>query len=100
MNRIELTISNSVVICNIKSILFAPVLEKIYKRRKTLCEVNTYAIMRKNNYGGTYMEMVLLTALGVGGATVSGAVIVFVFKSISHKLLTQPVLCWPPLFWV
>lgn len=32
-----------------------------------------------------YMEMVLLTALGVGGATVVGAVIGFAFKKISHK---------------
>ncbi len=31
------------------------------------------------------MELVLLTALGVGGATVIGAVIGFVFKGISHK---------------
>ena len=31
------------------------------------------------------MEMVLLTALGVGGATVFGAVIGFAFKKISHK---------------
>ena len=31
------------------------------------------------------MEMVLLTALGVGGATVFGAVIGFLFKRISHK---------------
>ncbi len=31
------------------------------------------------------MEMVLLTALGVGGATIIGAVIGFVFKNISHK---------------
>lgn len=31
------------------------------------------------------MEMVLLTALGVGGATIIGAVIGFVFKEISHK---------------
>ncbi len=31
------------------------------------------------------MELVLLTALGVGGATVIGAVIGFVFKEISHK---------------
>ena len=31
------------------------------------------------------MEMVLLTALGVGGATVLGALIGFVFKDISHK---------------
>ena len=31
------------------------------------------------------MELVLLTALGVGGATVVGALIGFIFKSISHK---------------
>ena len=31
------------------------------------------------------MELVLLTALGVGGATVIGAIIGFVFKKISHS---------------
>ena len=31
------------------------------------------------------MEMVFITALGVGGATVIGAVLGFVFKKISHK---------------
>ncbi len=31
------------------------------------------------------MEIVLLTALGVGGATVIGALIGFIFKKISHK---------------
>lgn len=31
------------------------------------------------------MDIVLLTALGVGGATVIGAVIGFLFKSISHR---------------
>lgn len=31
------------------------------------------------------MEMVLLTALGVGGATVIGAAIGFLFKNLSHK---------------
>ena len=31
------------------------------------------------------MNMVLLTALGVGGATVIGSVIGFIFKKISHK---------------
>ena len=31
------------------------------------------------------MEMVLLTALGVGGATVIGAIIGFVFKKLSHE---------------
>ena len=30
------------------------------------------------------MEMVLLTALGVGGATVIGAIIGFIFKKVSH----------------
>ena len=32
------------------------------------------------------MQMVIITALGVGGATVFGAVIGFIFKNISHKL--------------
>ena len=31
------------------------------------------------------MDMVLITALGVGGATVIGAVIGFIFKKISHR---------------
>ncbi len=31
------------------------------------------------------MEMVLLTALGVGGATIIGVIIGFLFKDISHK---------------
>ncbi|MBQ2942653.1 MAG: ZIP family metal transporter [Clostridia bacterium] len=31
------------------------------------------------------MEMVLLTALGVGGATLIGVIIGFIFKNISHK---------------
>ena len=31
------------------------------------------------------MELVLLTALGVGGATVIGAIIGFIFKNISHR---------------
>jgi len=31
------------------------------------------------------MQLVLLTALGVGGATVLGALIGYIFKSISHK---------------
>ncbi len=31
------------------------------------------------------MELVLLTALGVGGATVIGALVGFAFKSLSHK---------------
>ncbi len=31
------------------------------------------------------MQMVLLTALGVGGATIFGAILGFIFKNISHK---------------
>ena len=31
------------------------------------------------------MNMVILTALGVGGATVLGSVLGFAFKKISHK---------------
>ena len=31
------------------------------------------------------MEMILLTALGVGGATVFGSLLGFAFKNISHK---------------
>ena len=31
------------------------------------------------------MELVLLTALGVGGATILGAIIGFIFKGITHK---------------
>ena len=31
------------------------------------------------------MKMVLLTALGVGGATIIGAILGFIFKKISHK---------------
>lgn len=31
------------------------------------------------------MQLVLLTALGVGGATIAGSVIGFIFKKISHK---------------
>ena len=32
------------------------------------------------------MDLVLLTSLGVGGATVIGALIGFVFKGLTHKL--------------
>ena len=31
------------------------------------------------------MQMVLLTALGVGGATIIGSIIGFIFKKISHR---------------
>ena len=33
------------------------------------------------------MEMVALTALGVGGATVFGSLLGFAFKKISHKFI-------------
>ena len=31
------------------------------------------------------MDLVLLTALGVGGATIIGVAVGFIFKNISHK---------------
>ena len=31
------------------------------------------------------MDMVLWTALGVGGATVAGAILGFIFKKVSHR---------------
>jgi ZIP family zinc transporter len=34
---------------------------------------------------GMFVEMVLITALGVGGATIIGAIIGFVFKKLSHE---------------
>ena len=34
---------------------------------------------------GDFMEMVLLTAIGVGGATVFGSIIGFMFKNLSHR---------------
>lgn len=39
----------------------------------------------KEGYKGKNMEIVLLTALGVGGATVVGALVGFLFKNLSHK---------------
>lgn len=39
------------------------------------------------------MQMVLLTALGVGGATVIGAVLGFCFKSLSHKFSDLVLAC-------
>ena len=54
------------------------------------------------------MELVLLTALGVGGATVFGTALGFLFKNISHKFsdiilsfaagVMLAVLCTP--YWV
>lgn len=40
------------------------------------------------------MELVLLTALGVGGATVIGSLIGFIFKNISHKF--SDIVCRSP----
>ena len=39
----------------------------------------------KNTREVIIMELIFLTALGVGGATVIGAIIGFIFKGISHK---------------
>jgi ZIP family zinc transporter len=41
--------------------------------------------IKGNTKGENSMEMVLLTALGVGGATIVGAIIGFLFKNVSHK---------------
>ncbi len=38
-----------------------------------------------NNLTGIVMEIVLITSLGVGGATIIGALIGFLFKNISHR---------------
>lgn len=38
-----------------------------------------------NTNGGFLMTMVVLTALGVGGATLIGAVLGFIFKNLTHK---------------
>lgn len=46
---------------------------------------NSRNTLAKKIYGGDSMRMVFLTALGVGGATVFGAIIGFAFKDISHK---------------
>ena len=43
--------------------------------------MSTYVPIRK----GDRMELVLLTALGVGGATLIGAIIGFIFKKLSHR---------------
>ena len=50
------------------------------------------------------MKIVLLTALGVGGATIFGSLIGFVFRNISHKfsdivLPLRQVLCCLRLYW-
>ena len=39
----------------------------------------------KNSMEVYIMNMVILTALGVGGATIFGSIIGFIFKNISHK---------------
>ena len=35
------------------------------------------------------MKLVLLTALGVGGATLIGAIVGFLFKKISHNVFAR-----------
>ena len=51
-----------------------------------LTYIPNYDIIYVNILKGVgLMELVLLTALGVGGATVIGALIGFIFKNISHK---------------
>ena len=40
------------------------------------------------------MELVLLTALGVGGATILGSVIGFLFKNITHKFSDLVLAFW------
>ena len=39
------------------------------------------------------MKLVLLTALGVGGATIFGSILGFIFKKISHKERMGSTLC-------
>ena len=39
--------------------------------------------------GEEYMKLVLLTALGVGGATVLGAVLGFLFRNLSRKQILK-----------
>ena len=41
--------------------------------------------MYKHNLEINFMDLVLLTALGVGGATIIGALLGFIFKKISHR---------------
>lgn len=42
-------------------------------------------VRHQNITKGSFMTIVMLTALGVGGATIVGAIIGFIFKKISHK---------------
>ena len=49
---------------------------------------NSYSklyINRVNPIRRIYMDLVILTALGVGGATIFGSLLGFVFKDLSHK---------------
>ena len=46
---------------------------------------NYYVLLCKVVFGDIFMDLVLITALGVGGATVIGALLGFAFKKISHK---------------
>ena len=47
--------------------------------------VGRFYVGKSREIKGEFMELVLLTALGVGGATIIGALIGFLFKKISHR---------------
>ena len=47
--------------------------------------VGRFYVGKSREIKGGFMELVLLTALGVGGATIIGALIGFLFKKISHR---------------
>ena len=49
------------------------------------CNVVIIVFNTGSNYGGILMYIVLLTALGVGGATLIGSSVGFIFKKLSHK---------------
>ena len=44
-----------------------------------------YAYIKERYGGGSKMQIVLLTALGVGGATILGTALGFLFKNITHR---------------
>lgn len=58
------------------------ILSRVMMNPKKSADIESRYI-RKRGYN---MEMVLLTALGVGGATIVGAVIGFFFHNVSHKV--------------
>ncbi len=58
---------------------------KSVAREKQLNVVFINLLCYNKEKGGATLENVILTALGVGGATLIGALIGFLFKNISHK---------------